>query len=46
MKTVKEIKVKVQFSPGYQQRYTEACLNQLKKREMNRKVKEDSPKTA
>lgn len=29
----KEIKVHVTFSDGYQKRYTQACLNVIKKRE-------------
>lgn len=42
----KEIKVKVCFSEGYQERYTAACLSQLQKREVNQNVKEDSHATA
>ena len=30
----KEVKVKVEFTEGYQKRYTEACLEQLRKREL------------
>ena len=28
-----EVKVKVEFTPGYETRFTEACLRQLAKRE-------------
>lgn len=28
----KEIKVRVEFSEGYEKRFTEACLQQLRKR--------------
>ena len=28
-----DIKVKVEFTPGYETRFTEACLRQLAKRE-------------
>ena len=30
---MKEIRIKVQFTSGYQERYTKACIEQLKKRE-------------
>lgn len=30
---MKEIKVEVQFTEGYQERFTRACVEQLKKRE-------------
>lgn len=33
----KEIKVKVTFVPGYEKRFTEACLEVIKKREIKRK---------
>lgn len=29
---MKEIKIEVQFTEGYQKRYTKACIEQLKKR--------------
>jgi len=29
----REIKVKVTLTPGYEKRFTEACLEQIKKRE-------------
>ena len=32
----KEVKVKVEFTEGYQKRYTEACLEQLRKRELTK----------
>ena len=32
----KEVKVKVEFTEGYQKRYTEACLEQLRKRELSK----------
>ena len=32
-KMKKEIKVQVTYSEGYQKRFTEACLNVIKKRE-------------
>lgn len=28
----REINVQVEFSPGYEKRFTQACLDQLKKR--------------
>ena len=31
-----EVKVKVEFTPGYETRFTEACLRQLESRERNR----------
>ena len=34
----KEIKVKVQLTEGFQERYTEACLKQLKKRETKKEA--------
>lgn len=36
----KEIKVKVQFTEGYKQRYTKACLEILRKREAKEKQSE------
>lgn len=35
----KEIKVQVTFSDGYQKRYTQACLNVIKKREQKESTK-------
>lgn len=29
-----EVKVKVEYTEGYQERYTKACLEQLKRREL------------
>lgn len=34
----KEIKVKVTFTPGYEQRFTAACLEVIKKREESKKA--------
>lgn len=34
-----DIKVKVNFTEGYQKRFTEACLKQLEKREKSLKEK-------
>ncbi len=34
----KEIKVKVQFTEGYRERYTKACIEQLKKRETKKEA--------
>lgn len=31
-----DIKVKVEFTPGYETRFTEACLRQLEKRGRNK----------
>ena len=31
-----DIKVKVEFTPGYEKRFTEACLSQLEKRDRKR----------
>jgi len=36
----KEIKVKVQFSEGYRERFTKACLETLRKREAKEKQSE------
>lgn len=36
----KEIKVEVTFTPGYEQRFTNACLEAIRKRE-SRKEKSD-----
>lgn len=36
---MKEIKIKVQFTSGYQERYTKACIEQLKKREARERDK-------
>ncbi len=33
MLKAEDIKVKVEFTPGYEKRFTEACLRQLEKRE-------------
>lgn len=38
-KAEEDIKVVVTFSEGYQTRFTEACLEQLKKREENNPMK-------
>lgn len=35
----KEIKVKVTYSEGYQKRFTQACLNVIKKREQKESVR-------
>ena len=37
----KDIKVKVVFTPGYEKRFTQACLEIIKKREI-KKEKEDT----
>ena len=34
----KEIKVKVQFTEGFRERYTKACLDQLKKRDTKKEA--------
>lgn len=34
-----EIKVKVEFSEGYEKRFTEACLEVLKRREAMKELK-------
>ena len=36
---MKEIRIKVQFTSGYQERYTKACIKQLKKREAKEREK-------
>lgn len=36
---MKEIRIKVQFTSGYQKRYTKACIEQLKKREAKEREK-------
>jgi len=33
-----DIKVKITFTPGYQQRFTEACLRQLERRQQNQEL--------
>ena len=38
----KEIKVAVTFTEGYQQRYTKACLDVIRKRELKKETKEAS----
>lgn len=45
MKT-KEIKVRVEFSEGYEKRFTEACLQQLRKRNKADRMPEEKIKTA
>ena len=32
-----DVKVKVEFTPGYETRFTEACLRQLERREGQRR---------
>ena len=39
---MKEVKVVVTYTKGYQQRYTQACLNVIKKRELKKETKEAS----
>lgn len=38
MKEKKEIKVKVTYTDGYRQRFTKACLDVLRKRELMNKT--------
>lgn len=38
----KEIKVKVEFSEGYERRFTEACLDVLRKRKANEEAQQKS----
>lgn len=37
---MQEIKVKVTLTEGYEKRFTEACLNQLRKRDAVRSLQE------
>ncbi len=37
----KEIKVQVQFTEGYEKRFTEACLEQLRRRELAKQREAD-----
>ena len=36
---MKEIRIKVRLTDGYQERYTKACIEQLKKREAKEREK-------
>ncbi|WP_343247756.1 hypothetical protein [Diplocloster hominis] len=38
MKIPEEIKVKVTYTEGFEKRFTEACLEQLRQREENEKI--------
>ena len=38
-----DIKVKVTFTPGYQQRFTEACLRQLECRQKHQELQNAVP---
>jgi Flp pilus assembly protein TadB len=38
-----DIKVKITFTPGYQQRFTEACLRQLERRQQNQELQSTAP---
>ena len=38
----KEVKVAVTFTDGYQQRYTQACLDVIRKRELRKENKDVS----
>ena len=38
-----DIKVKITFTPGYQQRFTEACLRQLERRQKHQELQNTAP---
>lgn len=40
---VEDIKVNITFTPGYQQRFTEACLRQLERRQKNQSLQNAAP---
>lgn len=42
----KEVKVVVKLTEGYQQRFTKACLEQLRKRKRNFEVEQNKEETA
>lgn len=42
----KEIKVKVEFTEGYRERYTEACLEELRKRDQRKELENEPAREA
>ncbi len=40
---VEDIKINITFTPGYQQRFTEACLRQLEHRQKHQELQSTAP---
>lgn len=46
MKKKEEIKIEVRYTEGYEKRFTEACLKQLRKRREKERAEMQAEKTA